>query len=78
MEAALFSTSDGGFFSINKGGASKVSLAPGKVDVVDDQGFETVVGTQEVVTPHTGETHTASAASLVLLDKNKNVIWKAP
>jgi hypothetical protein len=77
IAAALSSTSLGGFFSIYKG-SSKVSLVPGKVDVVDDQGFEAVVGTQELVTPHTGETHTTSAASLVLFDKDKNLIWKAP
>jgi hypothetical protein len=31
-----------------------------------------------MVTPRTGETHKTSAASLVLFDKDKNVIWKAP
>ncbi|MBI4463787.1 MAG: hypothetical protein HY647_03685 [Acidobacteria bacterium] len=44
----------------------------------DTQGFETTIGTTSLVTPRTGETHTTSAASVVMVDKDKNVIWKAP
>ncbi len=50
----------------------------GEVRVSDDQGFSATMGAEELVTPHTGETHKTSAASLVLFDKNKNVLWKAP
>jgi hypothetical protein len=50
----------------------------GPVTVSDEQGFQATLGATELVTPRSGETHKTSAASLVLFDKNKNVIWKAP
>lgn len=47
--------------------------------ITDKEGFEAIVGVSPpLVTPRTGETHKTSAASLVLFDKDKNVIWKAP
>jgi len=46
--------------------------------VTDKEGFETTVGTKDLVTSRTGETHKTSAASVVLFDKDKNVLWKAP
>jgi hypothetical protein len=48
------------------------------VGLFDEQGFEATLGRSALVTPHTGETQMRSAASLVMFDKNKNVIWKAP
>ena len=78
----FFSSGSGGSFSISRGWSfparAEVVLTPGSVEIMDDQGFEAVVGTEDLVTPTTGETHKTSAASLVLLDKNKGVIWKAP
>jgi hypothetical protein len=50
----------------------------GPVTVSDEQGFQATLGTADLVTPRSGETHKTSAASLVLFDKKKNVIWKAP
>ncbi|HEY2646321.1 MAG TPA: hypothetical protein VGI34_05085 [Candidatus Acidoferrales bacterium] len=50
----------------------------GHVQTLDAEGFEEILGTANLVTPQTGETHRVSAASLVLFDKDKNVIWKAP
>ena len=44
----------------------------------DKEGFQTVVGNTDLVTPRTGETHKTSAASVMLLDKDQNVIWSAP
>jgi len=44
----------------------------------DAEGFNTVVGTTDLITPRTGETHKTSAASVVLFDKDKKVLWKAP
>ena len=46
--------------------------------VTDDQGFAAAVGAGELMRSQTGETIKRSAASIVLFDKNKNVIWKAP
>lgn len=46
--------------------------------VEDREGFSAVLGTADLVTPRTGETHETSAASVVLFGKDKNVIWSAP
>jgi hypothetical protein len=53
-------------------------LTPYNLEVVDDQGFYAQLGIAALETPGTGETHKTSAASLVLFNKNKNVIWRAP
>jgi hypothetical protein len=76
-----FANFAGGAFWISTGKTNVkggVSLTPDSVTVTDDAGFEAVVGTEDLMTPTTGETHKTSAASLVLLDKNKTVIWNAP
>jgi hypothetical protein len=48
------------------------------VGLFDEQGYQATFGRSALVTPRTGETQMRSAASLVMFDKNKNVIWKAP
>jgi hypothetical protein len=48
------------------------------LELFDRQGYSAVVGNTGLVTPITGETHQTSAASLILFDKDKNVLWKAP
>jgi hypothetical protein len=48
------------------------------LDLEDAQGYSAILGSGGLVTPTTGETHQTSAASLILFDKDKNVIWKAP
>ncbi len=48
------------------------------LELNDREGFKTTIGTTDLVTPSTGETHKTSAASVVMFDKDKNVIWKAP
>jgi hypothetical protein len=54
-------------------------MEPGHLELSDDAGFKSSLGvTKELVTLRTGETHQTSAASLLLFDKDKNVIWKAP
>ena len=53
-------------------------LSPYNLNLQDQDGFLATLGVTNIVTPRTGETHRTSAASLVLFDKNKNVIWKAP
>ena len=73
----------GGVFWLSNGhprgnGSSGVALLPGSVEVTDQEGFEATVGVEDLVTPHTGESHKTSAASVVLFDSKKNVIWKAP
>ena len=46
--------------------------------IKDSQGFSSVFGSSSLITPHTGETHKTSAASVVLFDKDRNMIWAAP
>lgn len=53
-------------------------LSPYNLNLQDQDGFLATLGVTNIVTPRTGETHRTSAASLILFDKNKNVIWKAP
>jgi len=53
-------------------------VTAGDVTAVDGEGFEAILGKADLVTPRTGEKHSTSAASLVLFDKSKNVIWQAP
>ena len=49
-----------------------------RLELKDREGFEATIGTTNLVTPRTGETHKTSVASVVLFDKDKNVLWKAP
>jgi hypothetical protein len=44
----------------------------------DATGFKTRIGVTGLVTPATGETHTTSAASIVLFGKDRKVLWSAP
>jgi hypothetical protein len=53
-------------------------ISPYSMGLFDEQGFSVTLGRSALVTPRTGETQMRSAASLVMFDKNKNVIWKAP
>ena len=46
--------------------------------IFDDEGFETRIGSTDLVTPLTGETHKTSAASVIFFDKDKKVLWQAP
>jgi hypothetical protein len=64
-------TKDKGFASINVLDGPSLSLT-------DKEGFQAVLGVSSLVTPRTGETHQTSAASLVLFDKDKSVLWSAP
>ena len=59
-------------------GDSGALMAPGFVSAFDERGFSADLGIVSLETPRTGETHKTTSASLVLFDKSKNVIWKAP
>ena len=48
------------------------------VTLQDSDGFKTVIGSIDLLNPRTGETSKTSAASVVLFDKDKKVLWKAP
>ena len=78
----LFSAVDGygaGLSLSNGKGEQRLLLEPGHLELSDDAGFKSSLGeTKNLLTTRTGETHQTSAASLLLFDKEQNVIWKAP
>ncbi len=78
LRESVVSVFDGFLGAVNTGDKTSVSMLPGQVTVIDNQGFQATMGIRELVTPRTGETHKTSAASLILLAKDGNVIWKAP
>jgi hypothetical protein len=55
-----------------------VSLDGPSLEVSDAAGFKAVVGTAELETIRTGESHRTSAASVVLFNKDGKVIWRTP
>ena len=67
----------GGILSLGDEKAGVV-VSPYSLGLYDEQGYQATLGRSALVTPRTGETQMRSAASLVMFDKNKNVIWKAP
>jgi hypothetical protein len=70
----------GAGLSLDNGkGEQRIFMDPDHLELSDDAGFKSSLGvTKNLVTSRTGETHQTSAASLLLFDKDKNVIWKAP
>ena len=46
--------------------------------VKDKEGFSTIIGTTDLRAPRTGATGKTSAASVMLFDKDNNVLWQAP
>jgi len=50
------------------------------IGLTDKEGFDTEIGSTNLVTPKTGETHHTSAASIVMFGggKDHKVIWQAP
>lgn len=73
--------SDGGLFLRGKGAANVLLTASGPdspyIEVNDSQGYSTDIGVTETYR-RTGESLKSSAASLVLLGKDKRVLWSAP
>jgi hypothetical protein len=49
-----------------------------QVTVKDKEGFYTSIGTTDLRSPRTGATGKTSAASVMLFDKDNNVLWQAP
>jgi hypothetical protein len=44
----------------------------------DRRGYSATLGVNTIVAPQTGDSHTSSAASLVMFDRDHKVIWAAP
>jgi hypothetical protein len=60
------------------GSGITVSAARPSVALKDGNGFSVVVGAARLKAPPGAEAKQSSAASVILLDKAGNVIWKAP
>ena len=70
----------GAVLSLDNGkGEQRLYMEPGHLELSDDAGFSSSLGVEKnLVTVRTGETHQTSAASLLLFDQSKNVMWRAP
>jgi hypothetical protein len=78
---ATFSSLQGQSFRSSENGDEQelnMSLNGPTIKLADKQGFQTIIGATDLQTVKTGETHRTSAASILIFDKEKNVIWKAP
>ena len=64
----------------DESGSSTAYLAGGGpyLSLSDGEGFQTTIGRTDLLTPRTGESHKTSAASVVLLGKDRTVLWSAP
>jgi hypothetical protein len=74
--------SDGGLFLAGKDTTRIVLSASGfegpSIEVVDSQGYSAELGVSSRDFPSTGERQKSSAASLVLIGKDRAVLWSAP
>jgi hypothetical protein len=46
--------------------------------LTDGEGYRTKIGSIDLTTTRTGESHKTSAASLVMFGKDGKIIWRAP
>jgi hypothetical protein len=81
-EGDLATISDGGVLLGAKDKTHVLLSASGpdspSLEISDSRGYLTVLGVSEFQDPGTGRTQRTSAASLVLIDKDGNVIWSDP
>ena len=56
----------------------KAMLTADGLSVTDDQGFGVTIGAIELTKPSIGEAVKRSAASIVLTDRDRTVLWKVP
>jgi hypothetical protein len=59
-----------GSFGVNANGIA--------LELSDEQAFSTRIGNTSLSSPQTGESHNTSAASVVLLNNEDKIIWRAP
>jgi hypothetical protein len=71
----IYMTQAGSF--INLGTSQEKSQNP-FIEIADKEGFRATLGSTDLGTERTGETHQTSAASVILFGKDKKVLWKAP
>lgn len=79
VRAGLFLLADGPRLTLYDANEKvRASLVGTTLKLSDEEGFSTTIGTTDLVTTATGETHKTSAASVVLFDKDKKLLWRAP
>lgn len=54
------------------------NLGGPSLELEDNEGFSTILGRSDLVENRTGRKERTPAASLVLFDKDKKVLWSAP
>jgi len=63
---------------IGKGGEVILDSSNPSVAVTQEDKFQAVLGSTQLVIPNTGRKETTSAASLVMSGKNGKILWRAP
>jgi hypothetical protein len=76
----LLSSKDPSLLFFGKSGTASLEVRPEgpSFELKDKEGFEAKIGSASLMTVNTGEKHQTSAASVVLLGKDKKVLWSAP
>jgi hypothetical protein len=82
IDAALMIDGGTAGVQVQEHGSARIGLfaargMPG-LDLADAAGYETQIGVADLKNPSTGETRRSSSASIVMLCKDKKLIWKAP
>jgi len=85
---ASFSDTDGkmlrlgtSFLYISEDNGSFITIAGGdtpRIEIIDEEGFQAILGSTSTVETRTGRTNQTSAASLILFGKDGKAIWSAP
>jgi hypothetical protein len=82
--ASLAAAGDSGRLTLGRVGGGENFMATVVPDygpslvLSDKGGFKTTVGTTDLQTPRTGQTHRSSAASVMLFGKDNKVLWSVP
>jgi hypothetical protein len=83
--ASLLAGNEGATLSVStsSGGASnQIGLTTTQeysfVEIIDKGKFRANIGTEDLITPATGEKHRTSAAAIRMFNEKGNVIWSAP
>jgi hypothetical protein len=64
--------------TFGKSGSITINPESPSIVVEDREGYSSILGQSDLVVPATGKKEHTPAASLVLLGKDKKVMWSAP
>ena len=74
----IYLTPQGISFGDSKTEWVEVVFGKDRLKLVDAEGYSATLGVTDLSNSRTGEKRKTSAASLILVDKDKNILWKAP